>query len=114
MMARRLLLILSVYSLLIGVMLVAVCVRAQWRADSVWLESTDQTANTWRGLEVVSCTSGIQLHWTRYAFEVPGKALAWVQRERLGFRDYVDDPRRTGARPGTSKALSTRALAAPA
>jgi len=112
-MTRRLLLILSVYSLLVGVMLVAVCVRAQRRADSVCWESTDQTANTWRALEVKSCTSGLQLHWMRHAFEVPGKALAWVQRERLGFRDYVD-LRRNGTKPGTSKALWTRALAAPA
>src|SRR5687768_10500807 len=92
-MTRRLLLILSANSLLIGVMLVAVVIRARWRADSVWWESTDQTANTWRALKVTSCTSGIELHWMRHAYEVPGKALAWVQRERLGFY-YVDRSRR--------------------
>jgi hypothetical protein len=115
MMTRRLILILSVYSLLIGVMLVAVWVRAQWRAHSVCWESTDQTANTWRALKVTSCTSGIELHWMRHAFEVPGKALAWVQRERLGFRIKEEmEARRSVTRPATSKALSTRALVAPA
>ena len=73
-MTRRLVLILSAYSLLTGVMLVAVCVRGQSRADSFWWQSTDQAANTWRGLNVETGKSGVYLLWLRYDFEVPGAA----------------------------------------
>lgn len=92
-MMRRLVLILSVYALLIGVMLVAVCARAQWRANSVWWESTDETANTWRGLHLTSLKSGISLFGSSIDFEVPGRARAWVIRERVGLRPDDDDSR---------------------
>jgi hypothetical protein len=92
-MIRRLVLILSAFSLLIGVMLVAVCVRAQWRSDSVSWESTDETANTWRELDVTSLKSGIYLHWTRINFDVPGKARGWVEHYRLGLRPEEDNQR---------------------
>ena len=56
MMTRRLVLILSVLSVLIAVMLVAACVRAQWRAHWLGWSQAEQTTNTWREVIVASNT----------------------------------------------------------
>jgi hypothetical protein len=84
MMMRRLLLVLSAFSLLVGVMLMAACIRGQWRADLLRWQRTDQTTNTWSGVHVVSDTLGISVDWQRYDFQTPGEALAYEKELHAG------------------------------
>jgi hypothetical protein len=71
MMIRRSALVLSTLSLLVGVMLIAVVIRAQWRRDLIKWERLDQTTDTWRVTLVETGTSGFRGFWWRLDFPKP-------------------------------------------
>jgi len=92
-MRRRFVLSLSVLSLLIGVMLMAGWIHGQWRSDWFRWQGADQKANTFRSVQLWCTTSGINLLWFRYDFEVPGKAFAFEQRCSNGYEYHISPSR---------------------